>query len=125
MSAVTGILHEFAQNVGLDAPVFNEQRPFALLLASGRRFSIEASDTAVLVSLSEPLAYDAPARILRAWKLAYYARQSDWPVQAALARYDDTDHLLALVRISTQEFTLGRLQQAVDYLSRWLDRLQH
>lgn len=124
MNPTSGTLQEFAQSVGL-AALPDEQRPFSLLLASGRRFSIETGEAAMLVSLSEPVSHDASERILRAWKLAFYARQSAWPVQVSLAGDDDAGFLLVLVRIAHSDFTLGSLQQAVDHLSRWLDQLQH
>ena len=93
----------------------------ALQLESGRRVAIEAAGDEVLVYVSEPVPYDAPQRLLQAWKRAHHSRLEGYAVQAALREQDGLPRLLAVTRLPAAQAGAPALKQAVDALSRWLD----
>jgi type III secretion system chaperone SycN len=75
----------------------------------------------VLVYVSEPVPYDAPQRLLQAWKRAHHSRLEGYAVQAALREQDGLPRLLAVTRLPAAQASAPALKQAVQALSRWLD----
>ncbi len=121
MNSLDRALRDFGEDIGLPDLTLGVGGNLALQLESGRRVAIEPSGEEVLVYVSEPVPYDAPDRLVRAWRRAHYSRQDDWAVQAALREQDGVPRLLALTRLPGADASGDRLRQAVDYLSRWLD----
>lgn len=76
MNSLDRALGAFGETIGLDRPALGPGGNLALQLDSGRRVAIEAADTEVLVYVSDPVPYDAPTRLLQAWRRAHH---SPWP----------------------------------------------
>jgi len=120
------VLHEFGQAIGLQELKTDEHGHASLHLGSGRILTLEPGDRGMLlVGLSQPVAYDAAGWLFRAWKRAHHRHTARWPIQAGLRNTSDTPHLLVLIRLPARDQSAPGLQQAVEYLSRWLDDLRH
>ncbi|MGY6268538.1 hypothetical protein ACXIUT_02520 [Achromobacter denitrificans] len=121
MNSLDQALSAFGADIGMPGLALSARGNVALQLESGRRVAIEPSEEEVLVYVSDPAPYDAPERLLRAWRRAHYSRLDGWPVQAALREQDGLPRLLAATRLNAADASAHKLKQAVDYLSRWLD----
>lgn len=121
MNSLDQALHAFGEDIGMPGLALGARGNVALQLESGRRVAIEPSEDEVLVYVSDPVPYDAPQRLMQAWRRAHHSRQDGWPVQAALREQDGLPRLLAATRLAAADASPLRLKQAVDYLSRWLD----
>ncbi|MCW0211152.1 hypothetical protein WHX56_08380 [Achromobacter veterisilvae] len=121
MNSLDQALSAFGEDIGMPGLALGARGNVALQLESGRRVAIEPSDEEVLVYVSDPAPYDAPERLLQAWRRAHYSRLDGWPVQAALREQDGVPRLLAATRLAAADASAHKLKQAVDYLSRWLD----
>lgn len=124
MTGLDSTLRQFGEAAGIPELSFDTRGQAVFRTAPGRLLGLERADTNILVYAAHPVQYDAGAWLLRACKRAHHSRLEDWPVQPALREHDGTPYLLALVRLSEPEFTVSRLHQALDYLSRWLDALR-
>ena len=121
MNSVDRALSEFGAGIGMPGLALGASGNTALQLESGRRVVFEPAGEEVLVYVSEPVPYDAPDRLHKAWRRAHYSRLDGWPVQAALRDQDGLPRLLAVTRMAAADASADKLAQAVDYLSRWLD----
>jgi len=121
MNSLDRALGAFGEHIGMDGLVLGPRGNVALQLESGRRVAIEASGEEVLVYVSEPVPYDAPQRLLQAWKRAHHSRLEGYAVQVALREQDGLPRLLAVTRLPAAQAGAPALKQAVDALSRWLD----
>ena len=117
-------LRQFGQTAGLPALAFDARGQAVFRTEPGRLLGVERAPGEVLVYAADPLDYDAGAWLLLACKRAHHRHLGDWPVQPALREHDGRQHLLALTRIAEAEFTEGRLQLALEYVSRWLDAVR-
>lgn len=126
MSSPELTLRQFGEEAGFDDLSFDARGQALLQSESGRQTGIERTgDRKVLVYLSQPLAYDAGAWLVRAWKRAHHSRMEDWAIQCALRESPDGQRrLVALVRMPEHEFTPLRLRQALDTLTRWHDAVR-
>ncbi|CAB3865659.1 hypothetical protein [Achromobacter deleyi] len=126
MNSLDRALGAFGEHIGMDGLALGPGGNVALQLESGRRVAIEAagdpaSGEEVLVYVSEPVPYDAPQRLLQAWKRAHHSRLEGYAVQVALREQDGLPRLLAVTRLPAAQAGAPALKQAVDALSRWLD----
>lgn len=121
MNSLDRALGAFGEHIGMDGLALGPRGNVALQLESGRRVAIEASGEEVLVYVSEPVPYDAPQRLLQAWKRAHHSRLEGYAVQVALREQDGLPRLLAVTRLPAAQAGAPALKQAVDALSRWLD----
>lgn len=121
MNSLDRALGAFGEHIGMDGLALGPGGNVALQLESGRRVAIEAAGDEVLVYVSEPVPYDAPQRLLQAWKRAHHSRLEGYAVQAALREQDGLPRLLAVTRLPAAQAGAPALKQAVDALSRWLD----
>ncbi|WP_025137558.1 hypothetical protein [Achromobacter sp. DH1f] len=121
MNSLDRALGAFGEHIGMDGLALGPRGNVALQLESGRRVAIEAAGDEVLVYVSEPVPYDAPQRLLQAWKRAHHSRLEGYAVQAALREQDGLPRLLAVTRLPAAQAGAPALKQAVDALSRWLD----
>jgi type III secretion system chaperone SycN len=110
----------YGEQIGISDFGFDAGGAATLKTESGRLLAVERGDEEVLVYVSEPLGYDAAASLQQAFKHAHFSRHGETPVQIAARERS----LISLVRIPERDFTVLRLQQTVDYLSRWLATLQ-
>ena len=94
---------------------------FAMQMVSGRRIAAEAVGDDFLVYASDPVPYEGPQRLLRAWRRSYVTRLDGRPVQMALREQDGLLRLLAVVRLQTNECSVYTLRAAIDQVSSWLD----
>jgi type III secretion system chaperone SycN len=124
MSGPETTLRQFGEEAGMPGLGLDARGHAVLQTESGRQLGIEAAGNEVLVHVSQEVDYDAGAWLMRAWKRAHHTHLDEWPVQAALREHEGRQRLLALTRIPEPEFTLPRLRQAFDYLSRWLDAVR-
>jgi len=125
MSSPELTLRAFGEEIGIAGLAFGQRGSVAIRTESGRQLGVEQGEHAMLVHLSQPASYDAADWLLKAWKRAHYSHAGDMPLQVALHDRDDERRLLVLARIRTAEFTVLRLHQTLDHLSRWLDALRH
>jgi type III secretion system chaperone SycN len=123
MSGSAAILQQFGEAAGIPDLRFDGRGQAVFRTEPGRLLGLEQAEGEILVYAALPVRYDSGDWLRRACKRAHHSRLDDWPVQAALREYDDVPHLLALVRVDERELTPARLQQALEYLSRWLDEL--
>lgn len=131
MNSLDRALGAFGEHIGMDGLALGPNGNVALQLESGRRVVIEAAGypaaagapagDEVLVYVSEPVPYDAPQRLLQAWKRAHHSRLEGYAVQAALREQDGLPRLLAVTRLPAAQASAPALKQAVQALSRWLD----
>ncbi|MBB1625154.1 hypothetical protein [Achromobacter sp. UMC71] len=121
MNSLDRALGAFGEQIGMDGLALGPRGNLALQLESGRRVAIEAAGDEVLVYVSDPVPYDAPQRLLQAWKRAHHSRLEGYPVQAALREQDGLPRLLAVTRLPAGQAGAPALKLAVDALSRWLD----
>ncbi|WP_336236004.1 hypothetical protein [Achromobacter dolens] len=121
MNSLDRALGAFGETIGLGRLALGPQGNLALQLDSGRRVVIEAADGEVLVYVSDPVPYDAPTRLLQAWRRAHHSRLAGYPVQAALREQDGIPRLLALTRLPADQADATELRRAADTLARWLD----
>ena len=121
MNSLDRALGAFGEHIGMDGLALGPRGNVALQLESGRRVAIEAAGDEVLVYVSEPVPYDAPQRLLQAWKRAHHSRLEGYAVQAALRDQDGLPRLLAVTRLPAAQAGAPALKHAVDALSRWLD----
>lgn len=112
---------QFGEQIGMPELVLNDNGQFAMQMASGRRIAAEAAGDDFLLYASDPVPYEGPQRLLRAWRRAYLTRLDGRPVQAALREQDGLMRLLAVVRLQADECSAYTLRAAVDQVSRWLD----
>ncbi|MBJ7263406.1 MAG: hypothetical protein JHC61_06570 [Burkholderiaceae bacterium] len=125
MSDPNTILRNFGERAGMDDLVFDTHGHVVFRAGpAGRLLGLERAGEEVLIYVAMPLDYDTGEWLMRAYKRAHHSRGGEWPVQPALRELDDRRYLLALVRVADTEFTDHRLQQTLDYLSRWLDALR-
>ena len=118
-------LRQFGERAGMSELSFDARGQIVFRAEPGRLVGMERADQEVLIYVAEPLDYDAGDWMMRACQRAFYGVAGEWPVQTALRDYDNSLHGLALTRIAEAEFTDVRLQQALDYLSHWLDALRN
>lgn len=121
MNSLDRALGAFGETIGLDRLALGPGGNLALQLDSGRRVAIETADAEVLVYVSDPVPYDAPARLLQAWRRAHHSRLAGYPVQTALRDQDGIPRLLALTRLPADQADAAALRRATDALARWLD----
>lgn len=121
MNSLDHALGAFGADIGMPGLALGAGGNVALQLESGRRVAIEPAGDEVLVYVSEPVPYDAPERLHKAWRHAHFSRLDGWPVQAALREQDGVPRLLAVTRLAAADASAHRLRQAAEYLSRWLD----
>jgi type III secretion system chaperone SycN len=114
----------YGEQIGISDFGFDAGGAATLKTESGRLLAVERGDEEVLVYVSEPLGYDAAASLQQAFKHAHFSRHGETPVQIAARDVRGERSLISLVRIPERDFTVLRLQQTVDYLSRWLATLQ-
>ncbi|MBV7485213.1 hypothetical protein [Bordetella sp. BOR01] len=124
MNHLDAALVDAAEAAGFDGQDFGQRGAALVQLESGRRAGLEHTPCGIAVYVSHHLPYDAGAWLRRAWRRNHYSCQEDWPVQAALSERDGNTHLVALTRIADADFSPQRLQQALDYLARWLDAVR-
>ncbi len=116
-------LAAWGERLGMPALRFDGRGAAMLKIGNGRLLGLERGDADVLVYLAEPLGYDAGTALVQAFKHAHFSRHGDVPVQVATREQQGERSLLALVRISHDDFTVLRLEQTVDHLSRWFTTL--
>ena len=122
MHRLAATLDEFGADIGLEGLRLDQKKGhLTLQMESGLRIALEAADNDVLVYASEPVVYDATARLLRGWRRAYFRRLEGRPIQAALREEEGTLRLLAVARLPAEDFSVQTLREMVSYLSRWLD----
>lgn len=112
---------QFGEQIGMPELVLSATGQFAMQMASGRRIAAEAVGDDFLVYASDPVPYEGPQRLLRAWRRAYLTRLDGRPVQMALRDQDGLMRLLAVVRLQTDECSVHTLHSAVNQVSSWLD----
>lgn len=125
MSSPELTLRAFGEEIGMAGLTFGDRASVTIRTDSGRQLGVEQGDHAMLVHLSQPVGHDAADLLLKAWKRAHHACAGDMPLQVALRDRGGELRLLVLVRIRAAEFTVLRLHQTLDHLSRWLDALRH
>lgn len=125
MNAADTTLRDFGRTAGIPDLAFDARGQVVFRTESGRMTGMERAGGDILVYATLPADYDTGAWLLRACKRAHHSRLEDWPIQPALRDLDGRPHLLALTRIAQDEFTTQRLNQALEYLSRWLDELRN
>lgn len=121
MNSLDRALGAFGEDIGMPGLALGAGGNLALQLDSGRRVAIEPAGEEVLVYVSEPVPYDAPERLQKAWRRAHFSRLDGWPVQTALREQDGVPRLLAVTRLAAADASGHKLRQAVEHLSRWLD----
>jgi len=124
MSSPELTLRAFGEEIGIAGLAFGDRASVAIRAESGRQLGMEKGEHAVLVHLSQPVSHDAADLLMKAWKRAHHSHAGDMPVQAALRDRHGERRLLILARIRNEEFTVMRLHQTLDHLSRWLDSLR-
>ena len=124
MSTPDTVVRQFGERAGISDLAFDTRGHIVFQAAPGRLLGMERSAGEVLIYVAQPQDYDAGDWMMRACQRAHYSRASDWPVQPALREHGDRQYLLALTRIAEHEFNEQRLQQALDFLSHWLDALR-
>lgn len=117
-------LAAYGEQIGISDFDFDAGGAATLKTSSGRLLTVERGDEEVLVYVSEPLGYDAAATLQQAFKHAHFSRHGETPVQIAARDVRGERSLISLVRVPERDFTVLRLQQTVDHLSRWLATLQ-
>jgi len=117
-------LATYGEQIGISGLNFDAEGAATLQTSSGRLLAVERGDEEVLVYVAQPLGYDAAATLQQAFKHAHFSRHGEVPVQIAARDERGERSLISLVRIPKRDFTVIRLQQTVDYLSRWLAALQ-
>lgn len=123
--AAESALQAYGAGLGLPGLSFGERGDVSLRMESGRTLAVARAGEQTLVYLSEPLGYDAGALMLKAAKRTHRSRLAGWPVQVAVRQAgDEGDRLIALVRIDDTDVTPLRLEQAAEFLMRWLDELR-
>lgn len=118
-------LKQFGEQIDMPALAFNDNGRVTLETTTGRRFAVETAGDDLLIYASDPVPYDGPNRLLRAWKRAYLHRLGGRPVQTALLEQDGIFHLFAVVGLQTDECSPHALRGAIDDVSRWLDSACH
>lgn len=110
------------EQLGLPGFVLSERGCAAMQLQSGRRIAFEAKQDQCLLYVSEPVPYDGPERLIRAWRQSHFSQaRGARPVQAALRDQEGLTRLLVVVRLCQREQSVQELRAAVEYLLRWLD----
>lgn len=117
-------LNAYGEQIGIPGLRFDASGAATLKTASGRLLAVERGTEEVLVYVAQPLGYDAGATLQQAFKHAHFSRHGELPVQIAARDERGERSLISLIRIPERDFTVLRLQQTVDYLSRWLAALQ-
>ena len=124
MSDPDTIVRRFGERAGMDDLAFDARGQVVFRAGpAGRLLGLERTGEEVLIYVAMPLDYDAGEWMIRAYKRAHHSRNGEWPVQPAQRELDDRRYLQALARLTETEFTDTRLQQMLDYLTRWLDAL--
>jgi type III secretion system chaperone SycN len=118
------ILRQFGERAGMSELAFDARGHVVFRAASGRLLGMERAAHELLIHVAHPLDYDAGDWMMRACRRAHFSRGGEWAVQPALREHNERQYLLALVRVAEIDFTETRLQQAFDYLSRWLDAVR-
>jgi type III secretion system chaperone SycN len=113
MNRLAATLDEFGADIGLEGLRLDKKGHLTLQMESGLRVAVEAAEHDVLVYASEPIAYDAAARLLRAWRRAYFRRLEGRPIQAALREEDEILRLLAVARLPNDDFSVQTLRETV------------
>lgn len=117
-------LAAYGEQIGVPSLRFDARGAATLKTASGRLLAVERGNEDVLVYVTQPLGYDAAATLHQAFKHAHFSRHGELPVQVATRDEHGERSLIGLVRIPERDFTVLRLQQTLDHLSRWFATLQ-
>lgn len=128
MSWTHDTVAEFGRQLGISQLDLGDHGVAQLAFANGGALAVEpvqrAGQDEVLVYMSRPVGHQAAAVLRHALSKAHFKNGGPWPVQVA-SRGNGADALVtALVRIPERGFTPQVLNQAVDYLTRWLDEVQ-
>ena len=123
MNTSATTLQQFGASAGITDLRLDARGQAVLRTDSGQLLGLEQTDQDMLVYVAQPARYDASDRLLQACKRAHHSRLGEWSIQPALRNYDDTPHLLVLIRLASHELTEARLHQAFAYLSQWLETL--
>ncbi|QEI08271.1 hypothetical protein FXN63_22375 [Pigmentiphaga aceris] len=117
-------LNAYGEQIGISGLRFDVRGAATLKTSSGRLLAVEQGSDEVLIYVTQPLGYDASATLQQAFKHAHFSRHGEVPVQIATRDERGERSLISLIRIPERDFTVLRLQQTVDYLTRWLVALQ-
>lgn len=98
-----------------------ENGRFFMSVSADRRIAGETADADYLVYAYDPVPYDGPRRLMRAWKNAYSDHKLAYPVQTALYENNNQLFLIAVIRLPELECNIHALCTAIKNVSQWLD----
>lgn len=119
MTPVDDVLDELGRDLGLTTLRFDPRGHVSLRFASGRCFSFETRDDALVLFVAEPVRHALGERVLDAMRRADASRVSPWPVQVVVRDDAGQPALLAVARLEAGSVAFPEARRLLAFLDEW------
>ena len=124
MSMLEQALADLGREMGLEALAFGPSNAMQLRFDHGATLGFSRLGEELVLHWSEPIAYDAPAMLFRAFKRAGNSQRAEPVVQVGLHTAEGADNLVLATRMPEQGCSVGELQRLIQWMRQYLDSLR-
>ncbi len=118
-------LADFGRELGVDALALGPSNAVQLRFDQDATLGFFAQEEQLVLHWSEPVRYDAPSLLLRAFKRASNPPAGEPALQVGLRTVNGMDHLVLATRLQERDCSGRALRQLTDWLRQYLAALRN